>query len=217
MHAQPDPAGAYRRKMELREAIEVLKGGGPLIFQTDTVLGLGIAVSSATFPDTLFELKGRERSKPVSCLVGSIDDLELYGYDVPESAIALANAFWPGPLTIVVKASDAVPQQFVANNGTIGLRCPAPSAGLTLVHALGSPIAATSANLSGSAPAASLDDLPPALQRVQAFLDGRPSGQRGISSTVVDCTGSAPCVLREGEITSSQIDDVIAGREAHAH
>ena len=119
------------------------------MFPTDTVYGLGVAVEAARSPQALFDIKRRDRGKPVAWLVGDASDLERYGREVPDAACALARAHWPGPLTLVVKASQAVPPAFRSAEGTIGLRMPDSETALALVRAAGGPVATTSANLSG--------------------------------------------------------------------
>ena len=107
-----------------REAVAALKRGEAVIFPTETVYGLGVSVEAAAGPDVLYDLKERDRGKPISWLVGSADDLDRYGAHVPELARRLAGAYWPGPLTLVVRAADEVPEAFRSNAGTIGLRMP---------------------------------------------------------------------------------------------
>ena len=92
-----------------REAVAALKRGEAVIFPTETVYGLGVSVEAAASPEALYDLKERDRGKPVSWLVGGADDLDRYGAHVPDLARRLARAYWPGPLTLIVEASDAVP------------------------------------------------------------------------------------------------------------
>ena len=161
--------------------------------------GVGKAGASPGDPlEVLYRLKGRDRGKPVAWLVGKAGDLQVYGRDVPAYALELAERFWPGPLTLVVRASDAVPAAFQSDEGTIGLRMPDSAVALGLIDAVGCPVATTSANLSGCDPAARSGDVDTALaSQVPVVGDGsdRPSG---VSSTVVLCTGPEPRVLRQG-------------------
>lgn len=98
------PNGAHTHE----EALEALKNGQPIVFPTDTLFGLGVSVLHAPNPDILYAIKHREKKKPIAWLVGGIEDLERYGKMVPDFAFALARTFWPGPLTVIVKASDEV-------------------------------------------------------------------------------------------------------------
>ena len=226
---------AARRPLALEEATRALAVGNAVIFPTDTVFGLGVSVSAAPGPQLLYDLKHRDAGKPVAWLVEGPEALDVYGRDVPAYARRLAETFWPGGLTLVVRASDAVPAAFQSPAGTIGLRMPASEAALGLIRAAGCPLAVTSANLSGAADTARAEDLDRALVARTAGLylpggvaaagiasgcaEATPSasarfaaGDRlvpppasGTASTVLDCTGEAPRVLRAGALT---LDDL---------
>ena len=127
-----------------REAVAALKRGEAVIFPTETVYGLGVSVEAAASPEALYDLKERDRGKPVSWLVGGADDLDRYGAHVPDLARRLARAYWPGPLTLIVEASDAVPAAFRSAAGSIGLRMPDNDTALELIEAVGCPLATTS-------------------------------------------------------------------------
>lgn len=226
---------AARRPLALEEATRALAVGNAVIFPTDTVFGLGVSVSETPGPQLLYDLKHRDAGKPVAWLVEGPEALDVYGRDVPAYARRLAETFWPGGLTLVVRASDAVPAAFQSPAGTIGLRMPASEAALGLIRAAGCPLAVTSANLSGAADTARAEDLDRALVARTAGLylpggvaaagiasgcaEATPSvsarfaaGDRlvpppasGTASTVLDCTGEAPRVLRAGALT---LDDL---------
>lgn len=226
---------AARRPLALEEATRALAVGNAVIFPTDTVFGLGVSVSAAPGPQLLYDLKRRDAGKPVAWLVEGPEALDVYGRDVPVYARRLAETFWPGGLTLVVRASDAVPAAFQSPAGTIGLRMPASEAALGLIRAAGCPLAVTSANLSGAADTARAEDLDRALVARTAGLylpggvaaagiasgcaEATPSasarfaaGDRlvpppasGTASTVLDCTGEVPRVLRAGALT---LDDL---------
>ena len=226
---------AARRPLALEEATRALAVGNAVIFPTDTVFGLGVSVSAAAGPQLLYDLKRRDAGKPVAWLVEGPEALDVYGRDVPAYARRLAETFWPGGLTLVVRASDAVPAAFQSPAGTIGLRMPASEAALGLIRAAGCPLAVTSANLSGAADTARAEGLDRVLVARTAGLylpggvaaagiasgcaEATPSvsarfaaGDRlvpppasGTASTVLDCTGEAPRVLRAGALT---LDDL---------
>lgn len=228
---------AARRPLALEEATRALAVGNAVIFPTDTVFGLGVSVSAAPGPQLLYDLKRRDAGKPVAWLVEGPEALDVYGRDVPVYARRLAETFWPGGLTLVVRASDAVPAAFQSPAGTIGLRMPASEAALGLIRAAGCPLAVTSANLSGAADTARAEDLDRALVARTAgvylsddslshsaatgtagdsdapsasarFAAGDrlvPPPASGTASTVLDCTGEAPRVLRAGALT---LDDL---------
>lgn len=228
---------AARRSLSRDEAARALAAGNAVIFPTDTVFGLGVSVSAAPAPQLLYDLKHRDAGKPVAWLVEGPEALDVYGRDVPAYARHLAETFWPGGLTLVVRASDAVPAAFQSPAGTIGLRMPASEAALGLIRAAGCPLAVTSANLSGAADTACAEDLDRALVARTAgvylsddslshsaatgtagdsdapsasarFAAGDrlvPPPASGTASTVLDCTGEAPRVLRAGALT---LDDL---------
>ena len=193
------------------EAADALKRGQAVVFPTDTVYGLGVSIRATAGPDALYALKERDRGKPIAWLVGSPDDLDRYGAGVPDFARAAAARFWPGPLTLVVRASKAVPPAFRSDAGTVGLRMPGNARALALIRAAGCPLATTSANISWHPAPRSLAAVDPALaSRAAAVLaddaDVHDAGKSGVASTVLDCTGPRPRVLREGAITLSDIE-----------
>lgn len=179
-----------------QEVEAALRRGEPAIIPTDTVYGLGVAVEFAPSPQVLFDLKGRAAAKPVAWLVDSPQALERYGRDLSQEARDLVRQGWPGPLTVVVRASDAVPAAYRSAQGTIGLRMPDHPVTLELIGAVGCPLAVTSANRSGEAPASFARQLDPSLlASVTALLqDGE--GKPGRPSAVIDCSNEVPKVLR---------------------
>lgn len=200
----------------IQQAVAALRQGEPVIIPTDTVYGIAVAPGPAQSPQVLYDLKERDRGKPVAWLVGGAEDLGRYGRDVPAWTRVLAQKFWPGPLTLVVQASAAVPASFRSAEGTIGLRMPDNLATCALIKALGQPLATTSANRSGQAPARSFAALDPALAlRVAALLaDDDDSGKSGIASTVVDCTQSSPRIIRTGALSSDAVLAAVPRPEA---
>lgn len=189
-------------------ALHALKAGEPIIFPTDTLYGMGVSVRDADSPEILYQLKRREKRKPVAWLISDIADLSTYGKVVPELAQALARTFWPGPLTIIVRASDAVPEAFRSAEGTIGMRMPNNPEALKLISELGCPIATTSANLSGQKAPRTFDQIDSTLlEAVSVALDDEddPAPKSGIASTIVDCTTGHPIMKRVGAISIEDI------------
>ena len=183
------------------EAAACLKKGLPAIFPTDTVYGIGVSVRHAKSPQAIFDAKGRDAGKPVAWLVGGSEALDEFGAEVPDCAYELARAHWPGALTIIVKASSAVPAAFRSQAGTIGLRMPAGRVALALIEEVGSPLATSSANMSGGSDPTSFDEIEPALlQAVPAAIDDSCPIQ-GVASTVVDCSQGSVRILRQGSVT----------------
>lgn len=189
------------RNNAFSHVVASLRAGKPAVFPTDTVYGLGVSVLHARTPEAIYDIKQRDAGKPIAWLVDSPDALARFGMDVPERAFELAKRHWPGALTIIVKASDEVPEAFRAVSGTIGLRMPASDTALALMHELGSPLATSSANLSGGIAPQSIDEVDEALlERVDAVLsDNAP--RSGRASTVIDCSKGSLDVIRPGDIS----------------
>lgn len=187
----------------IEEAVAALESGMPVIFPTDTVYGIGVSVRHAHDLQKLYEIKERDAGKPVAWLVAGPEALDEFGVDVPQRARELARENWPGALTVIVKASPSVPRSFCAQSGTIGLRMPDNETALTLMKAVGGPLATSSANFSGkTAPReyAELDGK--LLAKVSAALqDDLP--RSGVASTVIDCSSGAIRVIREGGVVVS--------------
>ena len=190
----------------IEQAAAALRRGSAAIFPTDTVFGLGVSVRDAASPRILFDLKKRDAGKPVAWLVGGEGDLAAYGSDVPGYAFSLARAFWPGPLTLIVRASDAVPRAFQSEAGTIGLRMPASDTALALIRAVGCPLATTSANRSGAPAPYRLESLDVLLALAVGTVVTDEGEKSGVASTVVDCTGDRPVIVGERALTASDVD-----------
>ena len=190
----------------LREAVATLAFGGVLVMPTDSVYGIGCAATPANpGHERIFTIKQRERTQTLPWLVADASDLAVYGADVPEYAIKLAVRFWPGALTLVVRASDAVPPEYRAADGTIALRCPDSNLVRALAREVGAPLATTSANTHGLAAATSGSGVE---ERIVAAadltLDAGPAPV-GVASTIVGCLGPEPQVFREGALSERQI------------
>lgn len=183
----------------LEHAIGALKRGELVVFPTDTVYGIGLAVRHAPSPQAIYEAKGRSGGKPVAWLVGGASALDAYGLDVPCAARELAARAWPGALTLVVRASDAVPAAFRSQEGTIGLRVPASEAALALVEAAG-PIATSSANMSGVAATGRFEEIDPRMLAAAAAAVRGDVLSSGVASTVLDCSSGELRVIREGGV-----------------
>lgn len=191
--------------ISLEEAAALLRQGRPVVFPTDTVYGLGLSPAYAASPEALFRLKRRDEGKPVAWLVAGPEALDEWGADVPGWARQLAKAHWPGALTLVVRASDRVPAAFASEQGTIGLRMPASPTALALLDVLRVPLATTSANISGGPAVSRAADLDSRLLAAVSLLlpfdgEGEEGAPDAVASTVVDCTGDGPVVLRQGPV-----------------
>jgi L-threonylcarbamoyladenylate synthase len=192
----------------IESALAELKHGHAIIFPTDTVYGLGVSVKHASSPDIIYTIKERDRHKPIAWLVNGTDDLETYGKVVPDYVKAIADELWPGPLTIIVRASDAVPESFRSSEGTIGLRMPSNKIARTLIERIGCPIATSSANLAGAPSPCSFDEIDPQLlDRVPTALDDE-EPKSGIASTVINCSTGHTVVVREGAISIADLNNL---------
>ena len=188
---------------------EHLRGGGLLAYPTETVYGLGSRPAEADVR-ALAALKGRARDKPFLLLVASREMAEAQGLAFNESARALARAFWPGPLTLVLPGgSGRLPDLLRGPEGGIAVRWTSHTRMALLIAALGEPLTSTSANLPGSPPAPGVDailrDFAAAVTAGRLLvLDGGVLGNRP-PSTVVDCTGAVPRVVRSGAISVTEL------------
>lgn len=198
--ARPDEAVVGR-------AAEVLAGGGVLVMPTDSVYGIGCAAKAGNpAHGRIFTIKRRGRAQTLPWLVADVSDLTRYGCDVPAWAEELARAFWPGALTLVVRASPEVPPEYRrANDGTIALRLPGSELVRTLERRVGVPLATTSANTHGAAPATSGAGVDPRIvSSADLTLDAGPA-PLAVPSTIVGCSTGRPVVFREGAIPSEEV------------
>ena len=195
------------------DAAGVLLAGGLVAFPTETVYGLGADASNADAVARIYSVKGRPADHPLIVHVASMDGLGDWARDVPEYAISLARDFWPGPMTLVVRRSDLAGDFVTGDQDTVGVRVPNHPVALGLLEAFvkagGRGIAAPSANRFGNvspttaqAVAAELGDY---LADSDQILDGG-ACDVGVESTIIDCTGDAPKILRPGAITVEMIE-----------
>lgn len=192
------------------QGIRALRAGKPAIFPTDTVCGLGVSALHAPSPAILYTLKRRPATKPIAWLVGSYTDVYRYGTCLPTWIDTVLKAFWPGALTLIVKASAQVPPAYVSAQGSIALRMPASFDVLDLIHELGSPLCTTSANISNEHDVACLADIDPHLrQNVSAIMGASALHGSGLASSVIDCTQPQLRCLREGSIALADIQRLI--------
>jgi L-threonylcarbamoyladenylate synthase len=190
-------------------AARVLAGGGLVVYPTETVYGLGADASNAAALDRLVLVKGREPGKPISVLLSDLSMLDALVCEVPPAARRLMARFWPGPLTLVLRARPGVSSVLTADGGGIGVRLSSHPMATALVRALGRPVTTPSANPAGQRPPATVDDARAYFgPRVDGYLDGGPV--RGEpASTVVDVRGEWT-VIREGAISRSSLLAVLS-------
>lgn len=183
----------------IADAAAVLESGGVVAFPTETFYGLGVTALDAAAVRQLFVLKGRPESRPILVLVDDPARIERFAV-LPSSARELILRHWPGPLTLVVPAREMVPTELTAGTGTIGVRQPGHPIARALAAALGGPVTAPSANLTGEAPPTTASEVLRVFDgRIDLILDGGATAG-GPPSTVLDVTVDPPRVLREGAV-----------------
>jgi L-threonylcarbamoyladenylate synthase len=190
----------------VRRAAEVIRAGGLVAFPTETVYGLGADALSAGAMERIFDAKERPKGNPIIVHVAGIDALEAVAVRVPAQARDLAARFWPGPLTLVLPRSGAVPLVTTGGLETVAVRVPAHPVARALIDAAERPIAAPSANRSGRPSPTRAEHVREDLEgRIELILDGGPTPV-GVESTVLDMTTDPPTLLRPGGITLEQLE-----------
>jgi L-threonylcarbamoyladenylate synthase len=191
-------------------ATDVVRSSGVIAFPTDTVYGLAASAWDAIAIRKLFHIKGRDFNKAIAVLIGSRDQVQELVASFPSMAAALADTFWPGALTIIVKRSLRLPGILTTTAG-IGIRLPDLDFTRQLLQACG-PLATTSANLSGEANCLDADEVLTQLSdKFDLLIDGGHC-PGGTPSTVVDCQGKTPRILRVGALSELQIINVVKKR-----
>ncbi len=187
----------------------ILQKGGLAAFPTETVYGLGGNALSAGASEKIYAAKGRPSDNPLIVHVARTEDIVPITSAVPETAWKLAEAFWPGPLTMILPKSDLVPRETTGGLDTVALRFPSHPAAQALIRAGGGYVAAPSANTSGRpSPTTAqhvIDDLG---GKIDVIIDGGPVGI-GLESTIVDLTEDIPVILRPGYITQQMLEEVV--------
>ena len=191
-------------------AAEIICAGGLVAVPTETVYGLAGNGMDEKAVEKIYEVKGRPAIKPLSLMVASPEEIGRYAVDVPEAAKALAEKFWPGPLTIVLKANPDIPEIVRAGGDTIGLRCPDHALTLKALREAGVPFAAPSANLSGAPSPKTAGDVLKVFDGViDAVIDGG-ACTLGRESTILDMSKKPYRVLRQGALPEESISDALA-------
>lgn len=190
-------------------AAEILRRGGLVALPTETVYGLGANGLDEAAVAKIFLAKGRPQDNPLILHVASPDQMDALCHDVPPAAYALADTFWPGPLTMVLPARDLIPRATTAGLSTVALRCPDNAITREIIRLSGVPIAAPSANLSGKpSTTTAAHVLADHAGRIDAVVDGGPC-RVGVESTIVDLTEPRPRLLRPGGVTPEQLLEVL--------
>jgi L-threonylcarbamoyladenylate synthase len=190
-------------------AAEVVQAGGVVVYPTETLYGLGANALHTGAIRRVREIKQREGRKPILVIVPTIQAAEQLAIDLRPKARLLMERFWPGPLTLVLRASAAVPEELTQGTHTIGIRVPSSPLCLKLLRLCDCPMTSTSANLSGEPPALEIDPIRRALAPgVDLYLDGGKLPST-LPSTVVDTTGPHLRVLRDGAVPVSSLKAVV--------
>ena len=210
---QVDPLNP--RNDHINATSQIIKNGGVIVFPTQYLYGLGADALNDKAVDRIFEIKQRSYDKPFLVLIPNRKDLTEFVQHVSLTAEHIMNCFWPGAVTLIFKAKDTLPTNLTADTGKIGIRMPHHPVALALSMAVGVPLTATSANITGGLGCSTVSDIDPRISdKVDLILDVGPL-KGGIGSTVVDVTVDPPIILREGAISAKDI--FIALEDAQTH
>lgn len=199
----------------VNEAAEVLKRGDVCAVPTETVYGLAANAYDSSAVFKIFEAKGRPPDNPLICHISCLSMLDEIAKDIPDYAYKLAEAFWSGPLSMVFKKTDKIPERVSGGLNTVAVRMPANDLTKDIISKCGFPLAAPSANISGRPSPTCAEDVYFDLNgKIPLIVDGGRCGV-GVESTVIDVTGDAPVILRPGGITADMIESIAGGVRIH--
>lgn len=194
---------------KMKEAAALIARGELVAFPTETVYGLGGDALRPEAAKKIYEAKGRPSDNPLIVHISEYADLQRIAKEIPPQAKALSDAFWPGPLTMIVKKKDTVPDTTTGGMDTVAVRMPNHPVALALIRESGCLIAAPSANTSGRPSPTEASHVAEDMEgRIPMILDGGPVGI-GIESTIIDLTEEKPMVLRPGYITPEMLSEVL--------
>ena len=199
----------YLTEQKLQQAAQILKRGGLLGIPTETVYGLGANGLNEEAVANIFRAKGRPQDNPLILHIPDVGWLDRYCQDIPASAYTLANKFWPGPMTMILKRKPIVPDVVTAGLDTVGMRCPDHALCRKIIAAADVPVAAPSGNTSGRpSPTTAAHMLEDMNGKIDAIMEGGACNV-GVESTIIDLTCSPPRLLRPGGITLEQLREVL--------
>lgn len=197
------------QEQALREAGKLLAAGEVVAFPTETVYGLGADGLNGEAVKKIFAAKGRPVDNPLILHIADKNMIYSLASELSPLAEKLADSFWPGPLTMVVKKADSIPDEVTAGLDTVAVRMPGHPVAAALIREAGCPVAAPSANISGKPSPTNADDVAEDMMgKIAGILDGGPCGI-GVESTVVDTTGECPVILRPGGITKEMLESLV--------
>ena len=201
----------------IREAAELIRKGELVGMPTETVYGLGANALDEEAVKKIFAAKGRPGDNPLIVHVSCLAEIPPLVREIPDSAKRLMEAFWPGPMTLILPKSDLIPSAVSAGLDTVGIRLPASEAARELIRVSGCPIAAPSANRSGRpSPTTARHVFEDMDGRIPMILDGG-SSEVGVESSVIDATGDVPVILRPGGITPEMVEKVLGDVRVDEH
>ena len=193
----------------LTDTTSTLQAGGLVVFPTETVYGIGANALDPTAAKRIYDVKGRPSDNPLIVHIATTEDLANYAIVTSNAIKPLTDAFWPGPLTLVLPKQDIIPREITGGLSTVAIRLPDNAIAQAIISASGLPICAPSANKSGTPSSTVLkhvmDDL---FGKVDIIIDGGPS-LLGLESTVLDLTSDVPTILRPGSVTKSMMEQVL--------
>lgn len=193
----------------LEKIRSIVSAGGVVAFPTDTFYGLGADPFNPDALSKIFRIKQRPADKPLLILIHSVDQLDRLTVEVTANARKLMERFWPGPLTLIFKASPHLPEALTAGTGTIGIRLPDNTFTRRLLEELGHPLTAPSANISGDKEPVTAKEVADALKKgLDLIVDGGPA-PGGEPSTILDTTTETPTLLRGGAILRAELEAVL--------
>ena len=196
-------------EQDIEVAAQILKNGGLVAFPTETVYGLGGNALEASASQAIYAAKGRPSDNPLIVHIADTASVYELATEVPETAKTLMEAFWPGPLTIILPKANIVPKETTGGLDTVAIRFPSHPAAMELIRRSGVYIAAPSANTSGRPSPTTAEHVKEDMDgRIDAIIDGGAVGI-GIESTIVDLTSDIPTILRPGFITKKNLEDII--------
>lgn len=196
-------------KRSHNQAAEIIAQGGVIAFRTDTFYGLGADPFNRDAIRRIRELKGREEAKPILLLISDLSEVERFVTNQSELFKTVARRYWPGPLTLIGIAHPELPVELTAGTNSIGLRLPEDENVRAFVRACGGALTATSANISGSAPARAAQEVEDYfVEGIDLILDGGEVTAMQ-PSTVLDLTGTEPRLIREGAISSNDLKQLL--------
>ena len=193
----------------LRQAGQVIKDGGLVAFPTETVYGLGGDALNKDSSQKIYAAKGRPSDNPLIVHISKMEDLPFIVEEIPETVERLADAFWPGPLTIIMKKSKQVPKETTGGLETVAVRMPSHPQARKFIEYAGGYVAAPSANVSGRpSPTKAKYVIEDMSGRIEMILDGD-GIEIGLESTIIDVTGEIPMILRPGYVTQEMLEKVL--------